>query len=400
MARTVYPTAEIPHLFAANRDAEARTSSHNLRCGNGVLWNYQQPIAAYFGDTVLISSDSFSVTTSRHQRRVRYATRHLRTLSAPDLKSLVQNPREADRAAYIADRIQDIADIQTRMGRMRSEWKKDSAQGEINSLERLCQFIWNEHIGKRSDWRTAGKVKEKADRDAKKARYTHARNVLESAIENASRIIADAEADSARDVRDWPERYSDVRACHWNLDRALRDCRYLDSMGARNGLGDGSSATFRDAAAVMGKKWARECTALAKALDDYLKPIAEQAAEAHKAWLAIEATRNAEHNARWLAGENVHPRGETVLCRVVGDVVETSKGARVPLHPAIALARLAEQCRAKGTALDLGGRQIGPYRANRISAAGDLTVGCHFIPYASIADCVARYEASREGVTA
>lgn len=397
MARTVYPSAEIPHLFAANRDAEARTANHNLRCSDGVLWNYQEPIAAYSGDTILLSSDSFSITTSKHQSRIGYATRHLKTLYVPDLKSIVRNSSERGMADYIAKRVKEIDAIRDSITRMRAEWKIAAANSEIARIEAACEFVWNVKRGKKTPWQSALKVKAKAEKDAAIYRYTRARDQLDSGMEHARRLIDGARENMAQDTRD--DRYPVTR--NWfRLESAVRDITYIDGMGAARGLGIGSTATFTHAAKLMGKKWAAECTALALEIVAYADSFAEEIKTARAEYDAAEQARHAEGTAKWLSGESDYCPGRATLCRVRADVVETSHGARVPLAQALQFVELARACRESGKPMDLKGRAIGPYRGNSIDAKGNMTIGCHHITWEAIADCVARYETSRNEVTA
>ena len=51
---------------------------------------------------------------------------------------------------------------------------------------------------------------------------------------------------------------------------------------------------------------------------------------------------------------------------------------------------LAKRCRASGKAYTAQDR-VGAYRLTSVSATGDLTIGCHFIPWDSIVAAMARY---------
>jgi hypothetical protein len=76
--------------------------------------------------------------------------------------------------------------------------------------------------------------------------------------------------------------------------------------------------------------------------------------------------------SKWLKGERVSIYGcEDVLLRNVGENVETSMGAQVPLKEAEILFRMAQ------TGKDVKGHQIGYYTV--ISLNGVLTIGCHKI---------------------
>lgn len=112
---------------------------------------------------------------------------------------------------------------------------------------------------------------------------------------------------------------------------------------------------------------------------------------------AIEAERQAEREReqaerfrkeqetreRWLAGESVSFRGSCpqggALMRIVGDRLETSHGADVPLDHAIRAFRAVRACRDRGTTWQRNGKQIrvGHFQVDRIESDGSFTAGCH-----------------------
>lgn len=389
MTRYVYNGSEIAHLFAADSSVYAYNSSRTVKAGSGVLWSYAQPIAAWVAGHLLISKDFFSMTIHKHQRWANYALQHIPSIQVTDLKFIVSNNGEKMLCEYIAKRVADIEAIRAKMGQMRGEWKKTQALREIADLESACVFVWNIKLGKSGDWQNALKLKAKVDKVESIRRFTNSRNRLESGLENAQRMIANArvqiENDAAQGRRHGLQAF-------WILDQTVSDIRRIDEMSARNGLGIGGSATFHHAAKLMGKKWAKECQTLAMALCDYADSFRDEIAALRAAYDKAESLADADRLALWIGGEsNFAPRGE-VVCRVVGDTVETSKGARVPLTDALQVVDLARACRESGKAIDLRNRRVGNYLANKIDANGNLTIGCHYITWEAIADCLARFE--------
>lgn len=389
MAKTVFTSAEVPHIFATAPDANARNAGQTLSCENGVLYSYRAPIAAWHNGKVLISAESHSVTTSKHQSWARYATRHLESISLPDLRFVLGNTSVNDCARYISDRVKEIEELRAKQGRARSEWRKEALAADISELENACAFVWKERAGKRTAWESAVAVEEKARVAAAKLRFKKSRARLESGLENAARILQDARArllqEGARGV------------LFHTIELAQRDITRLDEMGAWKGLGTHSTATFTHAARLMGKKWAMECTQLATGIQEFADSLQPEINAARAQLDASRLAANAEKIADWKAGANVHlPHGLPVMCRVVGaDTVQTSMGARVPLDQALRLAGLAKACREKGAGMDLRGVIVGQYRGTRIDAQGALTVGCHHIPWDSISDAVARFEGAK-----
>lgn len=386
MAKYIFTGQEVPHQFAADPQAYCSNSNRSLRAESGVLWSYQQPIAMRHGDMILMSSDSFSVTTSKHQSWARYALRHLKSIEVPALKELRNATSDPRLVEWIVARIKSMESIRESMAKMRAEHKKSHALRQIAELEKACEFAWNVMRGKKTPWQDAVKVKAKSDKADAIRRYTSARNQLESGLEYAERILSEARArcmNGNHGLQSW-----------WTLDGAAKDIRRIDSMSAANGLGIGGSATFEHAAKLMGKKWAKECIALALAVHQFADALQPEIDALRADYDRAEQVADSERLVEWLAGGNSAPRGPVVL-RVIGDEVQTSKGARVPLADGLAIAALAKSCRDNGKGLDLRNRRVGNYHGNSIASNGTVTIGCHTIQYDAIADCVARYEESR-----
>jgi hypothetical protein len=388
MAKTVYTGPEVPHIFATRPDAVARNANRTLSCEGGVLRSYAAPIAAWHAGKVLISTERHSVTTSKHQSWARYAVRHLESVCLPDLRDVLGNRGHRESlAAYIVKRAKEIEALKEKAGRVRSEWRKAGLAAEIAQLENACAYVWREIAGQKTPWESAIAADKKARENAAKARYARARADLESGLENARRIWESALARHESDA-------NCVLHGFYILENAQRDIARLDSMGAAKGLGLGSTATFTDAARLMGKTWAKDCTALAVAILEFADALQPRIDRARAEFEVARRLENAERIAEWIAGARVaYPQGLPVACRVVGgDTVETSRGARVPLADALRLAGLAKDCRERGLSLSLRGVTVGQYQGTSISRDGTLTVGCHSIPWESIADAMARYE--------
>lgn len=388
MTKTVYTGPEVPHVFATRPDAIARNSNRTLSCESGVLYSYRAPIAAWHNGKILISTERHSVTTSKHQSWARYAVRHLESVYLPDLRDVLGNRGHKESlAAYIVARGKEIEALRDKLGRARSEWRKNAIGAEIAGLENACAYVWREIAGQRSSWESA--IARQWRDNAAKARYARARGELEAGLENAQRILDGAQRRIERDAI-----HAGRGDCFYILENAQRDIVRLDSMGAAKGLGLGSTATFTDAARLMGKTWAKECMVLAQAVVAFADSLQPRIDALRAAFDAAQRLENAERIAEWLAGGRVvYPHGLPVACRVVGgDTVETSRGARVPLDQALRLAALAKDCRERGLSLSLRGVTVGQYQGTSIDRDGTLHVGCHSIPWESIADAMARYE--------
>lgn len=100
----------------------------------------------------------------------------------------------------------------------------------------------------------------------------------------------------------------------------------------------------------------------------------------------LRALSDADKAAKWLEGESVqlsydHP----VLLRAKDDLMETSRGASVPLYDAERLYRFVAARRARG-AFDIdafGPVTIGQYTLDSVNAQG-VVVGCHRVSWAEV----------------
>lgn len=91
-------------------------------------------------------------------------------------------------------------------------------------------------------------------------------------------------------------------------------------------------------------------------------------------WRATQAQREAAVLADWLQGGARRPQLPHPVCRVMGDVVETTLGATVPLDHAQRLARLARRALREGQTCE--GVRVGHFTVSRIDHGGAL-IGCH-----------------------
>ena len=87
---------------------------------------------------------------------------------------------------------------------------------------------------------------------------------------------------------------------------------------------------------------------------------------------------------KWLAGGYASPSlyALPVVLRVIGNTVETSHGARVPVETARKLWPLVKRARKQGRAfIPAQSITLGFYNLSRIEASGLAVIGCHRIPF-------------------
>ena len=130
------------------------------------------------------------------------------------------------------------------------------------------------------------------------------------------------------------------------------------------------------------RKYAAFCTdgeaprywqSIAESVADHADTIGAQHAEKL-------AAREAAKIAAWRAGERVAiSRQLSPRVRIVGDTLETSHGARVPLEHAARLVKIAKRIAAKGgeNFAPGTGPQVGHFRVTSIAADFATVIGCH-----------------------
>lgn len=167
----------------------------------------------------------------------------------------------------------------------------------------------------------------------------------------------------------------------------VRNWRDLSADGRR----DTSWPTMRDVAEAAERLAERgrlaslkaSCDELAKLAHMGMDLIAAENMRQRELERARQAAEEAEKRERWLAGENVRayfdaPTGGAAL-RIVGDTLQTSHGAEVPLAHAIKAFRFIKLCRERGESFQRNGRtiRVGHFQVDRIAANGDFVAGCH-----------------------
>jgi len=181
----------------------------------------------------------------------------------------------------------------------------------------------------------------------------------------------------------------DLRLRRSNMRRALAEVRtWRDMNGDRLALSANYWRHLCDQAEVLAARAPMPLRRSAANLADAAR-IAMNAVRAEDSRKA-EAERErreadyAERKAKWLSGEYVGrlhfdaPTGGAAL-RIVGDTLETSHGAQVPLEHAVKAFRFIKLCRERGETFQRNGRtiRVGHFQVDRIESNGDFVAGCH-----------------------
>jgi hypothetical protein len=353
MVKTVVESRQVSHLWANQSQEHARNSGRSVWFEGKTLYSYQEPIAYIMpSGIVVMTDDRFSVTTSKHVSLAWRALKHREgVILLPSLKTAIAAKSELLAGEYVQFCNDRVKEFDASAAKRRSEYLRANDMASAAKFRKAAQFVWNDIAGLKGDcFAKAEKVTAKARKAA--CNQIRANYVAAASIDLETHLtVCGARGYSEKQVLAFTERQFALSALPGN------------------------------AAKLMGKAFVKECESLlARAMVTLDAIHARQ-----KALRDLELIESAEKVAAWQRGEAVNlPHGLPVMCRVKGAEVQTSLGARVPLDQALSLAGIAGRCRAEERALDLKGKRIGQFMGGKIASNGDLTVGCHFIPWQSI----------------
>lgn len=255
-------------------------------------------------------------------------------------------------------RMRELADI---FAARRDEFTREEKRNRIIYLTRqaLAAFHAQKRTGKESTYRQWSDASELGNR-ATDAQLTGPYLALAQRMARVGAgreaIHALARAQNNSDAIEEYSAHSDTRG--YGLDNAksaLRQCAFI------------------------------ERTEISEKMRAFLAPqidaIKTRAKTAIAAYEAAQFERNKQHIKDWISGaSNTRPDYSAgTYARINGAVVETSRGASVPIEHACRLARLyAITVRRGGQSWpDGAGPIVGHYRVNHIGADGVVTIGCH-----------------------
>lgn len=507
--RSVFDNNMVPHVWAQGVQTFGQNSNGTLYFHGRALFSYRDsaPIGWLMPDgrAALVSSDSYSVTTSAHQSRAQSATRGA-CHSVPDLDALLGNLRPpcsgdldacarfeseidsrlSDRARvrqFIADRIaredspigesaaryllahcglaRSFDKIQRDAIAKRERAKAERAKAErARAIEYLkgCAGVYRQGraalIGNLTDQAAGYELTDstaparaiaQAQKRIRKARATAGKaNCPPAAWRDAWQahaLLGDIESDLARaftdraaslnalarrrarrrlisDYRESHEsgygaKLSDLSAGAHPFEVAcaiIRACN-LKARAARSlahNLGRNSSLAETPHASLIARLFAiaEGCEAFSREAEnseskaalraDYDRTRIEREAQAR----AEREAREAQARADWLAGDSsvtlrrnlahfardcgaAYIRAVNIerneSGEITGGILETSKGADVPLTAAIRAFRFIKLVRARGEGWHRNGARVpvGHFQVDSISPSGDFVAGCH-----------------------
>ncbi len=318
----------VAHLWANQSQDNARTQRRHFSFDRRRLYSYSTQIAEL---TRTVSGDLVALFTSRHYSVTTNGqmSNAIRALNdTPHYRVPNISPNDAtDHAAnldYLVDRMRDML-AKARSGAL------SNADWRLTNADHLARYATNYAA---SFGITAPPLS--AELDAARAVHTTRVAVKEGKAKRIDLKMAEGAALTAREAAD--------------VERNARQAVLRAEREARNA------------------EYARQ----REAMD----------AERRAAWLAHDGSIA---DRRGYGGND--DRGGALL-RVVGDTLETSWGAEVPLRHASAVFRKVSDCRAKGTTYyrdEARPIRVGAFQVNRIDADGTLIAGCHTIHWPEIA---------------
>ncbi len=129
---------------------------------------------------------------------------------------------------------------------------------------------------------------------------------------------------------------------------------------------------------------------------DQLLAAAEASAKSAAAEKKAAKQRRIEDQAtalaRWKNGENVWRVFEVTALRLKDDVIQTTKGASIPVEHAKKIWPLLKRLKDSGKSYERNGHSIhlGHYIVDSFSLNGTLKVGCHYIPWKELQEMAAK----------
>ena len=147
MKRVFTTSYDVAHLWANQTQDEARCRNTFFYNETIYSYGYHFPMGKIFGSTVLITTRSYSVTTSKHLREVESAASHLDAIFCRNVdvdKGLKWNNKNVhvDNLNAMYDNIVENAEL---LNRARADWKKNSYTASIatgvTNLRKYVDFM-------------------------------------------------------------------------------------------------------------------------------------------------------------------------------------------------------------------------------------------------------------------
>ena len=328
MKKVFSSSIEVIHVFAQQKQSEGRSSNVYFE-GTTRLYSYGRhyPLVLFVTNkkgekAVIINTSHHSVTTTKHISQVRYATNQYKQLFLPDNEAM-------------------------------------------KGIEQIYRYRWDE---------TDSENTNKAVIRSISTAITHCINYYNTRLRN------DTTKRKAATLEKWKaealtECHQYINVLDWYGFKMTKEAKKALSVVTRCSPIEAREAALK-AEAIDAKKREK-----AQALQNEVN--AELMKSCAIAWLAGERTFTDKNNVnhatlQWVA------RNETVLLRVNGDGVETSKGVRFPLEHGLKALPLIKAAIGKGWHKNGHTIHLGHYTIDEILTNGDVKAGCHYVPFSEI----------------
>lgn len=448
MAKTVFQNSMVAHVWAQQNQSNGKSNNGQFFFRDSMLFSYGShflvgKIITGLGkgsaNVALLNTDSYSISTSRHQRMAKGAVRHFEHVyllpdltklanqfnfnsiqpygkgARDDIKNYIKTHKGlGDNAALFLLAYVGIKDAKHCLSFLRREGtrladkasaaiakrEKDKALGDAAMMAKQSIEQIADNISKLGDYALPNNAKRlfhahKAAKAAKRVRQA-------KAVWEALKLVrGEIKRRGAKKARIDANRYmrgliQNVRTAFTQLEMRYTEGESLPASHLRT-----MSRSFSDAAHMgLGR-------GMSQATRDKLGNFANDIGEAGKIVQAredAEALEKAKADLdKWKRGENGLFRGHTFyhlpvtylravnVARddngmIVKGELETTKGASVPLTHAVRAFRFLKLCKERGQGWHHNGHslRVGHFQVDRIEPNGDFKAGCHDITWAEV----------------
>lgn len=446
MTRTVFDNHMVAHVWAQQTQSEGRSHNGNFSFRDSTLYSYSTPIARFTKDkkgrkVLLVTSESYSITTSsKHMpalhRAIPYRPeeRDYKVFYVRHIGGRSWAMAEPNHESNLADLLKAARDLLAKAGTLRFEsWQAETINADREA--RGPHYLAGPVPGERraalpSDCDLATGIVPRFLDAARQQFETAADYAATFGLKAPTPKAVRKELESA--LAHWRTRFE-----KFNTPQAIKRreqaaaARVRKREAAERAERERMARTYAEAFA----RWKRgeggrpssyhyepdspERIEIEAAEQADREQAQREAGEAFRLWQAGEAPRpsswnqinrltaeqraildadvarerEAEERATreaWLRGEAVYFRGRlpdgSAYVRAVGDTLETSLGATVPLAHAIRAYRFIKAVRAKGEAWQRNGQsvRVGHFQLDAIEADGSFRAGCHRFAWGEI----------------
>lgn len=137
---------DIPSLYLAGKLPYASNGRNNFRFKGPVLYSYDDVIAIKHDLGLLVNSDTFTATSSRHQSAIKkHAPEHTLVPDLTAVLDIMKRRDEKDITGYILRRKMAISEIERRIESSKSEemikFLQNKIEQEKNAMRLVARYL-------------------------------------------------------------------------------------------------------------------------------------------------------------------------------------------------------------------------------------------------------------------